>query len=374
MPAALLLLLVLCLLSAPSPATAFGRRGGRNRPEEKRISLWNRLGRLGRAAAGHPRGGADDGACANDDGPAMTMDDLSPELREATGLHQQLRGWDANLERMTASQRSQFQKLRPNDFAKAEEARSRLDRLIEEHPEQLGGSAIDNACQRLVWDSLADQHQAAAVAFRDGRVKLPEMYQKRIDRACEAIAEGLRGGGRRRRNQKRCLEVGCGCGSLVPSLLAAGVKPGQIHGVDLSPVMIRGARALYGEGPTFEAADFVRDYACSDDGSDGRFDVVIFSSSLHNMPDQGDALRRARSLLRDGGRIVVLHPQGASEILLQVRSDPVLVRRPMPTAAELRTAMGGADGDGGLELLVEPAEPDSPEEKEHGYLAVLQMK
>jgi len=127
--------------------------------------------------------------------------------------------------------------------------------------------------------------------------------------------------------------------------------------------MIRNAREQH-VGVNFEAADFLK-YCESPTVKDG-FDGIIFCASLHDLPDPVGALRRAAALLRPNGRIVIVHPQGASHVLDQVRSNPILVRRGLPDVNELREL------DLGLDLVVGPPVADSKEEMHEGYLAVLQ--
>ena len=66
------------------------------------------------------------------------------------------------------------------------------------------------------------------------------------------------------------------------------------------------------------------------------FDGVIFCSALHDLSDQVTALQKAASLVRSKGKLVVAHPQGASHVLRQSAANPVLVKRGLPTADELR--------------------------------------
>ena len=357
------LLILLCLLS---PTTAFGRRGVGDVNDRAAGGINNKTpkkqqdGTCHEAAALLSRGGA-----TADDRIDAAMERLPEHVQDAAVLYQKLRKWNANISRMPPTELARFQVFRPDDFKKAKEAQDELDRLYQEHPD-LSPDQLHNVCQILIWDSLAQDHYGAATMLASGKVSLPPAYQTRMNRFCSIVAEALSSSG------GKCLEVGCGCGSLVPSLLNVGISASQIYGVDLSPEMIRHAKLLYPDdnGPTFEAVDFIVDYrkGKTADGDGDLFEVVIFSSSLHDMPDMGAALQKAVSLLRPGGIVVIMHPQGASEVLEQVKSDPVLVKRAMPNAEELRTTLSA------MELLIEPAEPNSPEEAREGYLAVLKKK
>ena len=157
------------------------------------------------------------------------------------------------------------------------------------------------------------------------------------------------------------MDVGCGFGVLVPYLLKHKVQAHQIYGIDLSPEMIKNAREL-NAGPTFQAVDFLQDYK-----PEGSFEAVIFCSALHDMPDMDATLAKAWSLVAPGGgRLIIVHAQGASHVTQQVRANPVLVPRGLPTAADY-TAMELK----GASLVVEPAKTREEEDR-LGYLAVLE--
>jgi len=114
----------------------------------------------------------------------------------------------------------------------------------------------------------------------------------------EAVGRlGLRAG-------DRVLEVGCGTGRNFPYLHEAVGATGRVYGVDLSPGMLRKARALRDrhrwknisltEG---DAADF---------NSPEPLDGVYFSLSYNTMPHHLTVLRQAWKQLRPGGRLVIM--------------------------------------------------------------------
>jgi SAM-dependent methyltransferase len=137
----------------------------------------------------------------------------------------------------------------------------------------------------------------------------------------------------------------------------------------LSPQMIRNAQELYPDCH-FVAGDFLQ-YQPTDkdpESSDGGyFDAILFCSALHDLPDPNRAIAKACSLLRLGGVIVIVHAQGARHVQQQVQANPVLVRRGLPDVDELRTMASSLN----LELVVEPAPPNTPRDVSEGYLAVL---
>ena len=103
----------------------------------------------------------------------------------------------------------------------------------------------------------------------------------------------------------RCvLEIGCGSGRIT-SLLAAHTD--QIIAIDPDPELIRQAcselpgvdfRLAKGENLPF---------------SDHRFDLVLFTLSLHHQ-DSRAALSEATRVLKDGGRILVVEPAEDGEV------------------------------------------------------------
>lgn len=95
------------------------------------------------------------------------------------------------------------------------------------------------------------------------------------------------------------LDLGCGTGSL--SLLAAE-QGHRVTGVDSSPAMVERARAkLAGR----DAAVLHGDAAAPPVGEQ-RYDVVLVRHVLWTLPDPARVLRHWRTLLRPGGRFVLV--------------------------------------------------------------------
>jgi demethylmenaquinone methyltransferase/2-methoxy-6-polyprenyl-1,4-benzoquinol methylase len=230
----------------------------------------------------------------------------------------------------------------------AQVAKEELEELYKEH--DLDDNAMHNIFQRITWDASADAKSARAAMFN-----MNKDLEKRVDKACSYAVEAAKAVGA----SGRILDVGCGPGVLVPHLTKAGVLPKQITGTDLSPEMIRNAQSQH-RGVDFVAADFLKEF-----NDEAGFDGIIFCSALHDMPEPVEALEKAKSLLRPGGKIIILHAQGASHVLGQVKANPVMVKRGLPSAQELEAL------NLGLQLSVAPVETGSTKESEEGYLAVL---
>ncbi|MFC6016222.1 class I SAM-dependent methyltransferase [Plantactinospora solaniradicis] len=126
----------------------------------------------------------------------------------------------------------------------------------------------------------------------------------------------------------RILDAGCGRGHLALALDRAGYA---VTAVDTDPEAVAVASAL---GVNAVEADIAR-------YEDDPFDAVLFSLSLHHMADLGDAVERARTLLRPGGTLVV-------DEFAWERANPATAAWFYDTAAVLAVAgrLGpGTDGD-----------------------------
>jgi 2-polyprenyl-3-methyl-5-hydroxy-6-metoxy-1,4-benzoquinol methylase len=282
---------------------------------------------------------------------------LLPEhLQMALQLYQKLQPWRHRVQSMTPLQ--QAQSLLPSDLEGAQRAESELEQLLQQH--DVTESDLHNVLQQLTWDASADAKAARSITGT-----MPPSIQRRVERACQVVAESVKDNG-------KCLDVGCGFGVLVPFLLKAGLAPHQIHGIDLSPEMIRNAELFHPE-VSFEATDFFQYQQPPKE--ELLYNSILFCSSLHDLPDMMGGLEKASSLLAPNGTIVIVHAQGASHVAGQVRSNPVLVRRGLPTTEELLQHQALLLLQGiRMELLVEPAAAKSKLEDQKGYLAVLQKR
>jgi ubiquinone/menaquinone biosynthesis C-methylase UbiE len=104
--------------------------------------------------------------------------------------------------------------------------------------------------------------------------------------------------GERRRG--RILDLACGPGVVCESLAAEAEK---VVGVDLTPEMIRRARARCAAHPN---AEFREAAVEALPFRDGEFGAVVTRLSLHHFEEPRAALREARRVIAPGGRLVVI--------------------------------------------------------------------
>jgi len=103
------------------------------------------------------------------------------------------------------------------------------------------------------------------------------------------------------------LELGCGTGQIT-GWLAETVRPGRVVAADFSPGMLAQARAR-GVDAEFRRLDICADAVASDS-----FDVVLCLHAFPHFRDPLRALANIRSLLKPGGRLIVLHLAGSAQI------------------------------------------------------------
>lgn len=102
----------------------------------------------------------------------------------------------------------------------------------------------------------------------------------------------------------RVIDIACGTGRSHPYLVEAVGEAGAVVGVDIAPEMIeRARRQAHARG--WDNVTLLEADAAEIDLPERSFDGVICTLGFSVMPHYEKAIRRAVSLLKEGGRIVV---------------------------------------------------------------------
>lgn len=296
-----------------------------------------------------------------------SLESLDPHLKEAAELYKAITQFDALVAPMTANDRTRL--IPPIQSQMVDDDREKMKSIMKEH--NLSERDLHNVYQQITWDASADAKAIQADIV--GNVMKPEL-QERITKACDIAVQATRSA----IAVGKVLDVGCGHGAIVRSLVDAGLsEPDMYMGIDLSQIMVNNAVTRYGSarnGRTGKGRHFVvGDFLTHDFVAGGIcvFDSVIFCSALHDLPDMEASVGKAASLLRpNGGKLVVVHAQGAEHVLEQHRANPVMVKRGLPTSKEW-TQMLAKNTEWCLALESSPADAKSSQDMKEGYLAVL---
>ena len=115
---------------------------------------------------------------------------------------------------------------------------------------------------------------------------------------------------------RRALDVGCGPGVSTFVLAEALGEAAEVVGIDVSPAMVRRARAHHARhfahltSLRFEQAD-----AGALPFEDGAFDLVIGHSFLYLVPDREGVARDVRRVTAPGGQAIFMEPAAGSSLL-----------------------------------------------------------
>ena len=138
----------------------------------------------------------------------------------------------------------------------------------------------------------------------------------------------------------RILDVGCGTG-----LLLAGMRARQaeldLHGIELTPAMLRRADGRLGEAATLRIGS-ARDLPYPD----AHFDIVTSTNMLHDIAhDHADVIGEWGRVLRPGGSIAVTDwDPGHRGTRIRARALSLIGRRPtLHTPEELSELLAEAD-------------------------------
>ncbi|MFE1167568.1 class I SAM-dependent methyltransferase [Nocardiopsis sp. NPDC058789] len=113
---------------------------------------------------------------------------------------------------------------------------------------------------------------------------------------------------------RRVLDAGCGSGPLSLELRDRGAV---VTGFDVSAEMVGLARKRLGDDADLRVHDLARPLPYSD----GAFDDVVASLSLHYLREWEGPLRELRRVLRPGGRLLVSVDHPTAHVLLRPGTD-----------------------------------------------------
>ena len=326
---------------------------------------------------------------------------LPDHVQTAVSLYTKLQQYNATISKWSIYQRTTM--ITP---AQEMEMRRDQEQLLEIYDQySIGPHDLHNLLQQMTWDTSATAKMIQSqLSFMNDKIA------QRIQTAARYIVDACCGNDRTTNTTKYCLDVGCGYGALIPTLLTTTtttstsntttmtmtMRPDQIYGMDLSPKMIACAQELYPDCH-FQTGDFLQYQPPGSDhdsdtanDSDGYFDGIIFCSSLHDMPNIHLVLEKAISLLTTNGTLVIVHAQGAGHVQMQHVKNPILVPQVLPTALELQEFLDAyhtrnRSNDNyhhpeedtthwPWQLTVAPAAANSPGDLADGYLAVIQRQ
>ena len=141
------------------------------------------------------------------------------------------------------------------------------------------------------YEKLSKIHFDTQAADYDA--KNTALYSKYPKISCHDVAQRLKNV-----PYQSLLDIGCGTGFLFEQLQR--VKAADYYGLDLSPEMLRVARAKFGDTVTFTVGS-------SDElpFSDNSFDVVTCVQSFHHYPYPEKAMSEAYRVLKPGGLYIL---------------------------------------------------------------------
>ena len=102
---------------------------------------------------------------------------------------------------------------------------------------------------------------------------------------------------------KRVLDFGCGTGALMKTLLIRHPELAHLSGYDPSAEMLQQAQKKMGE---FSEQVQRKVQLQTQLDFETKFDLIVSSSVLHYLPQPGASLRTLKSLLREGGSLVLV--------------------------------------------------------------------
>ena len=139
---------------------------------------------------------------------------------------------------------------------------------------------------------------------------------------------------------QRVLDLGTGTGVLIPSLIRAVGPFGSVTAIDYAEKMIQRCRAKYSHlnNVTIQLQD-VEELDLPSES----FDVVTCFGLFPHLKNKGKALRHMNSVLKRGGRLIIVHALSSAEITTHHRDVSSAVNHDvLPGEEEMRRMLKGA--------------------------------
>lgn len=304
--------------------------------------------------------------------------DAEDGLRECMNLKTELDDWAISLSAMNPTSRKT---ISTSALENIEAKKVRLAELERMHG--WNENVVSKKLHELTWDASAqfrdERHQSMDISYE---------METHMHKVVKAILEANNGQDGAVCGQPTVLDVGAGTGILMKFLLeytssssssntpkTARYQQENLVGIDLSSEMIKICQSTYPRATYFQGdfldytgvpANLAVDPAAGGTKVDnkGTFDVVVFNESLHHFQDTCQALEKAISLTRSGGKIVISHPRGFDNVFLQQRKNKWLTPSLLPSEADLSS----------LAAQFSAAIDIPPKTKSAHYLAVLTKK
>ena len=157
--------------------------------------------------------------------------------------------------------------------------------------------------ERLVAGFVPDLRRAVKCEhFYKSFWRDPQFIQLYVGRIVEGYLELL---SKHCGPKQRILDVGCGAGYVSLELARNGH---DVVAIDISEANIKIARQTLADNPFVDGFGALSYEHLPFHMVEGSFDVVLFSVSLHHMPDVEGVVRRARELLRLSGHFLCYEP------------------------------------------------------------------
>jgi len=106
-------------------------------------------------------------------------------------------------------------------------------------------------------------------------------------------------------NGKNIIDIGCGTGTLILEILSRYPNAGSLHGVDISPKMLKQARNKLQGVPNSNKVVLTQQIGDIIDLPHKTFDIVICSNTFHYFNNPTVKLREFKRLLKKEGLLIL---------------------------------------------------------------------